>query len=126
VVVIAWVFFRSADFAAAGRMLEAMFGGQGISSISSYDAGTAFAWLGTLLAAVWLLPNTQEILADYAPALEYEAQRAGGGGNAMSENTLPSWARWRPASPWAIAVSIVAVFTVTQMSRISEFIYWQF
>jgi D-alanyl-lipoteichoic acid acyltransferase DltB (MBOAT superfamily) len=125
-VVIAWVFFRSADFAAAGRMLGAMFGGQGISSISSYDTGTAFAWLGVLLAAVWLLPNTQEILADYTPALEYETQRAAGGGNAKPENTLPSWARWRPASPWAIAVSIVAVFTITQMSRISEFIYWQF
>jgi D-alanyl-lipoteichoic acid acyltransferase DltB (MBOAT superfamily) len=126
VVVVAWVFFRAADFGAAGRMLGAMFGGQGISSVSSFDAGTAFAWLAVLLAAVWLLPNTQEILADHAPALEFEPQGSVGPDNSRLPNALPVWARWRPAGPWAIAVSLVAVFTIMQMSRISEFIYWQF
>jgi D-alanyl-lipoteichoic acid acyltransferase DltB (MBOAT superfamily) len=126
VVVVAWVFFRAADFGAAGRMLGAMFGGQGISSVSSFDAGSAFVWLAVLLAAVWLLPNTQEILADYAPALGYEPQGSVGPDNPRLPNALPVWARWRPAGPWAIAVSLVAVFTIMHMSRISEFIYWQF
>jgi D-alanyl-lipoteichoic acid acyltransferase DltB (MBOAT superfamily) len=126
VVITAWVFFRSANFATAGRMLDAMFGGQGFSAISSYDAGTAFAWLGALLAVVWLLPNTQEILAGYAPALDYERPRSVGPDTGKPASTLPPWAQWHPTSVWAIAVSIVTVFTITQMSRISEFIYWQF
>ena len=123
-VVIAWVFFRSADFATAGRVLSAMFGGQGIGAVSSFDAETVFAWLGVLLAAVWLLPNTQEILASFAPALEYEQGRVLP--SAKPVHGLARWIKWRPTKSWAIAVSSVAVFTITQMSRISEFIYWQF
>ena len=61
-----------------------------------------------------------------APALEYEPQIAAGPDEGTPASTLPSWARWRPTSAWAIAIAIVAVFTITQMSRISEFIYWQF
>jgi D-alanyl-lipoteichoic acid acyltransferase DltB (MBOAT superfamily) len=120
-VVVAWVFFRSADFATAGRMLEAMFGGQGFSAISSYDAGTAFAWLAALLAVVWLMPNTQEILAAYGPALDYGHRDDGKPGGGFAH-----WLQWRPTSPWAITISLIAIFTITQMSRISEFIYWQF
>jgi len=120
-VVVAWVFFRSADFGTAGRMLEAMFGERGFSAISSYDAGTAFAWLAALLAVVWLMPNTQEILAAYRPALDYERPDDGKPGRGFTR-----WVQWRPTSPWAIAISLIAIFTITQMSRISEFIYWQF
>ena len=103
-----------------------MFGGQGVGPVSSYNAGTAFASLGALLAAVWFLPNTQEILADYSPALEYERQGGPSPGDGKLTGVLPFVVKWRPTSPWAIAVSIIAVFTITQMSRVSEFIYWQF
>jgi alginate O-acetyltransferase complex protein AlgI len=121
-VVLAWVFFRAADFATAGRMFRAMFGGEGFHMVSSFRLETAGAWLTTLLVAVWFMPNTQEFLARFAPSLEYAEGR-------MARPTTGQLFRglqWRPSALWAFIVAVVAIFSITQMSRVSEFIYWQF
>ncbi len=121
-VVVAFVIFRSVDFATAARILCAMLGAGGIQLHSIFDAGHAVGTLALLLFMVWFLPNTQEMLATVSPALDYPGPDVG----AKPAGRLMRWLQWRPNAVWAVAIAIVAVFTITQMSRISEFIYWQF
>jgi D-alanyl-lipoteichoic acid acyltransferase DltB (MBOAT superfamily) len=125
VVVIAWVFFRAADFTTAGRMLTAMSGWNGLEWTASFRLDSALVLVGILWAAVWLLPNTQQILARFQPALSATPETETGA--ALPEASgVPRWLQWQPTLLWAIVGALVAVFTITQMSRISEFIYWQF
>jgi alginate O-acetyltransferase complex protein AlgI len=81
-VVIAWVFFRAPTFDAASILLKGMAGFYGItippSTLDTLKAEMPFwaagnftiasAVLAILVAAVWLLPNSQRILAAYRPA----------------------------------------------------------
>ncbi len=95
-VVAAWVFFRAESFHGAMLILEGMVGLNGVLLPSAYanhlgalaslleglgihfDAQMAAgglgarqaAWLALLLVGVWELPNSQELLANFRPALE--------------------------------------------------------
>ena len=95
-VVVAWVFFRAESFHGALLILKGMVGVNGVILPSTYashlgglapllqelgirfDAQMAASWLGArqtfwlalLLAAVFLLPNSQELLANFRPALQ--------------------------------------------------------
>jgi D-alanyl-lipoteichoic acid acyltransferase DltB (MBOAT superfamily) len=64
-VVIAWVFFRAEGFASAAAMLKAM--------AWSGDLGTMhIEWvaIAILLAFVWLLPSSQEVLGEWRPVID--------------------------------------------------------
>jgi alginate O-acetyltransferase complex protein AlgI len=81
-VVIAWVFFRAQTFDAASLLLRGMIGWYGVAAspetldvlkgqIPLWATGNfamAVAVLAILVAAVCILPNSQEILATYRPA----------------------------------------------------------
>jgi D-alanyl-lipoteichoic acid acyltransferase DltB (MBOAT superfamily) len=81
-VVVAWVFFRAQSFDAASVLLKGMVGFYGLgiapSTLETLNAEIPFwaagnfkvtvAILAVLVAAVWTLPNSQEILAKYRPA----------------------------------------------------------
>ncbi|MBU0603263.1 MAG: MBOAT family protein [Gammaproteobacteria bacterium] len=137
-VVVAWVFFRAADFDAAWRMLDAMRGHGavlvptswpgawqltallqklGVAAVqgpppSAFDpAGHAPFWIAGLLAAVWCLPNTQQVMAAFRPALE--TARAG----ALA---------WRPSRAHAICAGCALAFALLHLNRVSEFLYFQF
>ena len=94
-VVVAWVFFRAENWQTATLMLEGMaglngavlpakfaldlegsaafLGGLGVTFGNAPPLqGDGFLWIGIMLAIVWLLPSTQEIMADHQPALGYE------------------------------------------------------
>ena len=120
-VVVAWVFFRSADFGTAFSVLAAMIE-------LREPAGPQFLWslfdlleVAILLLVVWFTPNTLEIFARYRPAISvYED----------SEKTSPaSKVRWLPSWGWgalcgvAAAVSLL-VIVGSQLS--SPFLYFQF
>ncbi|HXJ61370.1 MAG TPA: MBOAT family protein [Verrucomicrobiae bacterium] len=122
---LAWVFFRAANFATAGRMLSSMAGGNGFGFTSSFHAGPALTLIIILWAGVWVLPNTQEILAMFEPALPPHGGSKFAHGDPVAIPWLTRW-QWRPTTLWAAVVAVITVFTLTQMSRISEFIYWQF
>lgn len=137
-VVVAWVFFRAADFDAAWRILDAMRGQAplqvpgnwpaawqlaavlqklGFTAISgppvtAFDPnGHAPFWIIGLLCAVWLLPNTQQILARFGPALE---------------NAVPSALAWRPSRLHAIGAGLALALALLHLNRVSEFLYFQF
>jgi alginate O-acetyltransferase complex protein AlgI len=147
-VVVAWVFFRAPDFAGATRMLKGMAGLNGFA----LPAGLAFLvqpwhglvtvlgitfiqssgdqfvksilWVTALLALAFLAPNTQTLMRDFAPVLELSGMP---GREAGPPARLP-WAfvKWRPTPLWAAAGAALAFVGTISITRVSEFLYWQF
>jgi len=142
--VVAWVPFRASDLAQSLAMLRGMCGLNGITLpahylatlgragetlaaagvhfgvVPGYGGGVQLMWLTALLVFVWALPNTQELLAPYHPALGFEASGANG-----------QWRRvlaWRPDPRLAAAIGLVAAFLSLRVlqGRPGEFIYFQF
>jgi alginate O-acetyltransferase complex protein AlgI len=129
-VVVAWVFFRAADLGTALRILFAMVGGNGLDlppSLSGVwpglqvatgpiDGAVAVAVSTLLLAIAWLAPNTQELTGYVGPEGAYAPAPA---------HREPA-VRWRPSMPWAVAVGCLFGIALMLMSKVSEFIYFQF
>ena len=147
-VVIAWVFFRSPDFATAINILSGMAGFHGahipsglsfalepiqglVSGLGiTYSDGSGsqlvgtYLWLVGLLAIIFFAPNTQEIMVHYQPVLEMQSGKVPdtfwhAGGRAPRLKWQPSWA-------WAMATGAIAFIGTISITRVSEFLYWQF
>ena len=126
VVVAAWVFFRAETFEAATGLLVSMTGANGLASnLARLEVAAGWITIGVLLLVVWLLPNSHQLLARFEPTLEY-AQKE----NADAQlRAIPNWARrfvWKPRLAWALGITALAISSVLGLSRVSEFIYWQF
>ena len=131
-VTVAWVFFRSASFAAALRILSGMAGFNGIDlpaksgaalaarlgmapvSHTPYISNTAILGLLLLLAICWLAPNAYQMMGARNPAL-----------NAVEPGTR--WT-WRPSLVWAVGLGVLGAvaFTAIFTGPPSEFLYFQF
>ena len=72
-------------------------------------------WIGALLAIAWLAPNTRQIMAG-ADAFIPDRRL----------QPAPTALRWRMNRRWAIATAALLVAAVASMTRISEFLYFQF
>ena len=122
VVIIGWVFFRATSFDAAWSMLGAMAGFEGLSFHTSFDIKQAGLLVAGAWFVAWFMPNTQEFMGNFQPALfpEKDPKPA-----PLAIGILQGW-RWRPSIFVALITAIVAVFTVLMMSRVSEFLYFQF
>ena len=113
-VTLAWVFFRADSFTTAWTILTGMAGGYGLTS--GTGAGTvALAAAGFLL--VWLAPETADLFrlnddGEPSPADPDRPERA--------------WRRWAPSVPWAVATGLLLLVAILNMTRITEFIYYQF
>ncbi len=70
-------------------------------------------WLAVLYAAVFGLPNSQQIMARAWPQLG--VRRAG-----------PAWLDWRPTPGWGIALGAVAAVSLLAVGGTAEFLYFQF
>lgn len=144
-VIVAWVFFRAESADGALNMLRGMFGKNGISIPERYldrlnqvaGLGDQLASMGVkfvetpyfigleigsymllLLAVCWLLPNTQQIMMNYRPAIFTRDSEA-----------CPSylgWMQWRPHSAIAVMMAGVAIYSLSSMTGVSEFLYFQF
>jgi alginate O-acetyltransferase complex protein AlgI len=112
-VVIGWVFFRSDSFASASAMLAAMAGTNGLGM---GDQTQAWWLLLPSLMLVWIAPNTQEITS-YTPSVaKLDEQRP----------RKSSWPRWRPSTGWAAICGSLFAVSLLSLSKISEFLYFQF
>jgi D-alanyl-lipoteichoic acid acyltransferase DltB (MBOAT superfamily) len=140
-VVIAWVFFRAGSVDAALALLAAMAGGNGVALPGSWladshwrivwlfqaagiqigDAGKhvpdawAWAWIGGLILVATRMPNTQRLMADFRPALDYVAESA----------RAIRW-RFRLNAAWAALTVLLLASALTRGEAISEFLYFQF
>jgi alginate O-acetyltransferase complex protein AlgI len=140
--VVTWVLFRAESFDGAVALYRAMAGANGVVlpwkalgplngvfgiggflqevgvrfENSSYLDTTGAGFLLLLLAVCWGLPNTQEFMKDFRPALMSHLKITRG------------WQllTWRPSAGWSLAIAAMAVAGITSLSRVSEFLYYQF
>ena len=147
-VVVGWVFFRAQDTSTAIAILQSMAGNHGISipagiaeqfgPLQTYlalwniplsaNSGREFiiTWLQifTLLAIVWLAPNTQTLVAAYLPAAKTNQLRA----TPSSQTNRSKLLTWRPTVTHAIICGILLFFSTKAMlaASESEFLYFNF
>jgi hypothetical protein len=140
-VIVAWVFFRAESFDAAWRILVAMAGGNGVSipgewsaalhwrinfvfnalGIGLGQAGThvpdLMGWLQILfcLVAALTMPNTQTLMTNYRPALDF-----------ISKDIPAAWYSFRLNAVWMGLTIFLLVAALTRGTAISEFLYFQF
>lgn len=139
-VIVGWVFFRAESFEAATRMLAGMFGFNGVSLPAAIlgamgslgallrDFGvrealgggmrfvSSYLWIIGAGAIALFAPNTQQLLDRFSPALDHVPSNEGG----------RFMVRWQPTMKWSIAVGLVGAIGLLSMSRVSEFLYFQF
>ncbi|WP_069472773.1 MBOAT family O-acyltransferase [Candidatus Marithrix sp. Canyon 246] len=124
-VVVAWVFFRAESFGGAMMVLEGMSGVNGFSLPLAWlqkagslavleNLGIGFEIMVTgfnkfwviniffTLLIVWFMPNTQQFM--------YGKIR---------------W-QWQASPAWAVSMALVATVAVLSLTRVSEFLYFQF
>ena len=113
-VVVGWVFFRASDLAAALNMLAAMAGAHGVDGGTAMESARPSLAIGALLLLCWLAPNTQEITRYQGPA---------GTDASPSARVVLTW---RPTPAWGITVACLFALVLMNLSKVSEFLYFQF
>jgi D-alanyl-lipoteichoic acid acyltransferase DltB (MBOAT superfamily) len=118
-VMVGWVLFRSADLRTARHLLAVMFGlGQRpIAGTPLMMHANAWLWFGVLLAGVWCLPNTVELMGRHVmlPELEGEETPAARG-----------WRQWELSTRWACLAGLLLAISILCVSRGGEFLYYNF
>ncbi|MFM8333415.1 MAG: MBOAT family O-acyltransferase [Candidatus Methylumidiphilus sp.] len=112
-VVFAWVFFRADSLHAALSISSAMFGLNGFSFTGHFQLSK----IAQALAIVWLMPNTQQIMGQFEPALGFR-------GKDCLAPFKPL--QWRPNWIWLACVVTMASVSLVQGDKVSEFLYFQF
>jgi len=108
-VLVGWVVFRSDTLSAAGRLLAAMAGGGGSGGGGLTAMG--WGWIAVAFAIAWGCPTTQDWAHRAAPVLDA---------------TRPTAVAWSPRPLWAVATALLFAASVLGLSRVSEFLYFQF
>lgn len=138
-VVVSWVIFRADNLDAAIRMYEGMLGLNGFPInkewmakltrlgpvLADWGVGTDILtiqikrallyWALPLLLACWILPNTQQIMRKFEPAINF-----------LDDPGKTYFIQWKPNQVWSLAVLTLAVLCLLNMTGISEFLYFQF
>jgi alginate O-acetyltransferase complex protein AlgI len=131
-VCVAHVFFRSANVWQAFSIVASMVGlhfhpaSAVVQSIAQTTAAPAAPYhpslsrWGMLLVGyviVWGLPNTQQILLKFKPAI-----------TVTKRDTEPGLVNlfWQPNAAWALVLGAVFLYTVIRMENPSSFLYFQF
>jgi alginate O-acetyltransferase complex protein AlgI len=140
-VVVGWVVFRADSVATATAMLKGMAGLNGFALpdhwLPKWGAfgqwlaanGVAFSdsrglvpaglinWIAILLAVVWAAPNTQQIVARGFPLMAL----------LLPHGMQPArWLAWRPTVAFALVAACIALASIVNLHRQSEFLYFQF
>ena len=121
-VVLAQIFFRALGVRSALQMLAGMFGlHHGLAPMANEDAFTpSLAALLPIAAAffiVWGMPNTQQILTPFRPAIEL----------APSDRDLGRWHWfWRPTPLVGFVMGALILAVLVKMENPTTFLYFQF
>jgi len=147
-VIAGWVFFRSETYEGAFSIVSSMIGLNGFSISPSIehlyshknislliDYGVRFdgfflnglahwsdgiAIIFSALLVALFLPNTQQIMRNYNPAIGYEDTEG------EKTNKLEIYLSWKPTVIHLSVVIFTFIFTVLSMSKVSEFLYFNF
>jgi len=145
-VIFGWVVFRAASFDAAWLVARGMFGMNGIHlpDILIPILSPILPWLESegvtfgrtalffgvpqtvgiigLFALALLAPNTQQLFG-YGEKVDVAEPRRT---PIVAETGGPARVLWAPTRAWAVAMAVLFVYVLTQLSDISEFLYFQF
>jgi D-alanyl-lipoteichoic acid acyltransferase DltB (MBOAT superfamily) len=121
-VVLAQVMFRANTAGDAFHIYQGMLGLHGNDfgllfrhgSTSGFGKPSDLAMLLGCFAAVLLLPNSNQLLVNYAPVL-----------GKVQTNLSKRWL-WQPNWVWGVIFGVVAVVALLKVSGATEFIYFQF
>ncbi len=140
--VVSLAIFRADNLAAAWVMLKGMAGFNGLALSENalkmwglgflkpalagwgvqvgqllFMKGYALEWTLSCLFIVWFMPNSQEIMAEYEPALGF-----------VRKEVPIAWKLllWRPSPAWAGVYGLSACISVISMARPNSFLYFQF
>ncbi len=119
-VVLAQIFFRAFGVRSATQLLSAMAGLHRIPSPNPYvfrPTGFTFAWIVAGFLIVWLLPNTQQILALYKPSLDPPK---------VDGREHPLRTLWKPTLAWGTVFALLFFAALVQMEDPTTFLYFQF
>ena len=127
-VVLTWVFFRADSVGTALDMLTSMFGLSSaakvpIDALSGTEGGWSqakIAWIAIVLAAIWVLvaPTMQDLMRRELRSSMYEPY--------VNWAAAPLWAEWRPTTFWVVGSAVVFSAAFLGLSRVTEFIYYNF
>lgn len=123
-VVFAWVFFRAENMSSALMIVRSMLGLNGLNftaEILELEFKRAILGISILLAIAWFTPNVQEWMGKYEPVLHYDKIK-----KLSSHNSLWSKWQWRPNQTYAVITSFLTVIALLHLTKVSEFLYFQF
>lgn len=120
---VAAVFFRAESLSSAWAIIVAMFSVETLFDpemlTGSFTLGREMMlWFAGVSFIVWGLPNTQQFMQRYKPAL-----------NIPRADIRPvhfQFLQWQPTISWAVTIGGCALISVLFMSSINEFVYFQF
>ena len=141
-ITVSWVPFRADSVSSAVSILGGMIGLNGfvipqrfVNTLNGfYEFGNYLLSIGVEIGhtpyfkgnpeVLWviiplmiLLPNTQQFMGSHMPILK----------TCKSKFTQKEgWLRWAPTAPWSIFTILVFLYSIHEMSNISEFLYFQF
>ncbi len=136
-VMCAWVFFRASTFDGALNMFHALLiwptsiqdslGQPGVllqtigisftGGILTSENVMSLIWFVVWISIIWTLPNTQQFMAKFTPADDFNVESAG---------NYPAALRWTPTLIWGLVAAIMLAASLLSMNKVSEFLYFQF
>lgn len=121
-VIAGWVLFRAESLESAISILKSL-AGLTFGGVEPYrKVYGSLVGLIALVAVTVLLPNTQQLLARYEPALDWAREQA-------RLPALPRWIEWYTWKPTALRGAMLAVGfvgAIAMLTRVKEFLYFQF
>ena len=126
-VVLAWVFFRADNLAAALAMLDAMRGHGNAIPAAWVPTREALKMVIGCAVLVWLFPNTRQLMQHYKPTWDdlqvgKSAVEAGSARSGQFARLLT----WRPTTGHAIVIAALFVWSVDGLDKVSQFLYFTF
>jgi D-alanyl-lipoteichoic acid acyltransferase DltB (MBOAT superfamily) len=121
-VTVAWVFFRAEHFSAATGMLSSMFTPHQAQLLTSHmfksdELPFIAIWFVSLALIVWVMPNLQQWMR-YLPNPEAKYP--------MGSGRLSALIEFQPTATWALFDSILTGTAILGLTKLSEFLYFQF
>ena len=140
--VVSWVFFRAESFEGASNILRAMTGANGISLPMGLENLQSLSWLNEygilfngpfynglaywpsgiamitlLLLIAFFLPNTQQFMVAYRPAVGISPKE-----REYSHTGL----KWKPSAGYTLLMAIALYLSINLLTKASEFLYFNF
>lgn len=113
IVCLGWVVFRASTVSKAIDIYKGMVGINGIGMTDINYIEWAVLTLG--LCIVFIFPNTIQIFSLYVHLPSFKSE-------AIGINSI----KWRPNLFWALALAVIGVISITSLSKVSSFLYYQF